>query len=134
MHPDHPHTPSCAGNLARPPCPANSSLRSRYARHNTTGFVERLSRSGDAREGHNLAPVAFHLFFGHTSLSPPSSRPRFASRGEDSPQHPARQSDTALWVVRVGMVSVSATLSHPCLVWHTHLGHTGKVCHPHGRG
>jgi hypothetical protein len=78
--------------------------------------------------------VGKHLFFGHTSLSPPSSRPRFASRGEDSPQHPARQSDTALWVVRVGMVSVSATLSHPCLVWHTHLGHTGKVCHPHGRG
>ena len=71
MYPDHPPTPSCAGNLARPPCPENSSLRSRYARHNATGFVERLSRSGDAREGHNLAPVANHLVGVWTSESIP---------------------------------------------------------------
>ena len=60
MDPDHPPTPSCAGNLARPPCPENSSLRSRYARHNATGFVEHLVRPDHAREGHILAPVGNH--------------------------------------------------------------------------
>ncbi len=35
------------------------------------------------------------------------------------------QSGTALWGVSVGMVSVSAPLSQPCLVWHTHRCHTG---------
>lgn len=55
MYPDHSPTPSCAGNLARPPWPENSSLRSRYARHNATGFVEHLVRPDHAREGHILA-------------------------------------------------------------------------------
>ena len=64
MYPDHPPIPSCAGNLARPPCPENSSLRSRYARHNATGFVEHLARPDHAREGHILASVGNHLFLG----------------------------------------------------------------------
>jgi hypothetical protein len=73
MYPAPPPTPSCAGNLARPPCPENSSLRSHYARHNATGFVEHLARPDHAREGHILAPVGSRLLSGrvvvpHTPL------------------------------------------------------------------
>src|SRR5262249_44014752 len=74
------------------------------------------------------------VFLAHLTETTLSSRPCVSSRGEARPQHPGGPSGTALGVVSVGSVSIAAILSHPCLVWHTHLCHTGTVRHQHGRG